>query len=122
MAADWRSLARAARLQLEGDRVRVELPRHRSHLVRIEEHPDAWRIWAKSTREAGEDDSLHLLVWSRNRGESLVSLRIDERGHLLGETWVPVAGATADEFAEAVLAVAVECDRMEFVRTGKDLL
>lgn len=120
MLADWRILIGTAHLLIEGDRVRVELSRGRRHEVRVEEHDDAWRIWAKAERVAGAENELRLLMWTRNRSMSLVSMRIDGRSRLIGEMWVPVAGATAKELSAAIHAVAIECDRVEFVRTGRD--
>ena len=120
MLVDWRILISTAHLLIDGDKVRVELGRGRRHEVHVEEHDDAWRIWAKTERVAGAENALRLLLWTRNRSASLVSMRIDERSRLIGEAWVPAAGATAEELSAAIHAVAIECDRVEFVRTGRD--
>ena len=120
MPSNWRVLARAAGLMSDGDRIDVALADGRSHRVRVAEEDGAWRIWARAARQVAVAEHLLVRVWERNRGSSLVGLRIDDKGRLVGEAWVPAAGATAGEFEAAVRAVAIECDRVGFVLTGED--
>jgi hypothetical protein len=50
-----------------------------------------------------------LMAWERNRASSLVAFRVDDRGHLIGECWVPTDGLTRDkppDETNQVLAVA----------------
>jgi len=122
MPSDLQRLARTAGLALSGDRIVVELPQSRRHEVRVEARDGAWRIWAKAVRSTGEPEDDALRCWKHNRGESLTSFRIDERNWLIGEASVPFAGATSEEFAEVVRAVAIDCDRVELLRTGRDEL
>ena len=63
---------------------------------------------------------LPIQVWLRNRATALVGFRIDSRGRLVGEALVPKAGLTAEEFQIYVRAVAVQCDRLEYLLTGRD--
>jgi hypothetical protein len=120
MPNDLQELARAARLALSGDRIAVELPQSRRHEVSVEARDGAWRIWAKAVRSTGDPEYDAIRCWKHNHGESLTSFRIDERRWLIGEAWVPFAGATPQEFAEIVRAVAIDCDRVEHLRTGRD--
>ena len=53
-------------------------------------------------------------------GTELVGFRIDARGRLIGEAWVPKAGVTSSEFTSYLRAVAAECDRFEYQLTGSD--
>ena len=43
-----------------------------------------------------------------------------QRGRLVGETWVPLAGLHAGEWATYVRALAWSCDRLEYLLTGRD--
>jgi hypothetical protein len=61
-----------------------------------------------------------LMSWERNRATSLVGFRADDRGRLVGECWVPIAGLTRDEFLVYVRSVAAACDLFEFQLTGHD--
>jgi hypothetical protein len=67
-----------------------------------------------------EIDSPSLAAWRRNRAASLVGFRVDERGRLVGESWVPTEGLTRDEFLLYVRGLAAACDLFEFQLTGKD--
>jgi len=51
---------------------------------------------------------------------SLMGFRIDRRGRLVGEAWVPKAGLTGEEFQLYVRHLAVEADRFEYGLTGRD--
>lgn len=63
---------------------------------------------------------LPLKIWSRNRVVSLIGFRIDHRGRLVGEAWVPKVGITKSEFQLYLRTVAVEADRFEYTLTGRD--
>ena len=49
-----------------------------------------------------------------------MGFRIDHRGRVVGEAWVPKAGLSAAEFQLYLRTAAVECDRFEYVLTGRD--
>jgi hypothetical protein len=65
-------------------------------------------------------ENVVLMAWERNRASSLVGFRADDRGRLVGESWVPTAGLTRDEFLFTVRSVAAACDLFEFQLTGHD--
>lgn len=50
----------------------------------------------------------------------LVGFRLDQKGRLVGEAWVPKAGLSRDEFLLYVKRVADECDLFEYHLTGND--
>jgi hypothetical protein len=50
-----------------------------------------------------------------------VGFRFDHRDRLIGECILPLAGLDAEEFALCARAVAAECDRYEYLLTGKDV-
>jgi hypothetical protein len=100
----------------------VRLGRGRQHRVDVESKSDAVELRAVVARRAVVDEQKNpaLAAWNRNRACSLVGFRLDERGRLVGESWVPGAGLTADEFLVYVRGIAAACDLFEFQLTGKD--
>lgn len=68
----------------------------------------------------GELSDALVRAWSRNRSVMLAGFRVDERGRMIGESWVPKAGLTASEFQFALRHLAEESDRFEFQLTGRD--
>jgi hypothetical protein len=62
-----------------------------------------------------------LVAWEHNRASSLVGFRVDDRGRLVGEGWVPTRGLTRDEFLFYLRSAAASCDLFEYQLTGKDL-
>lgn len=61
-----------------------------------------------------------LVAWEHNRASSLVGFRVDDRGRLVGESWVPTCGLTRDEFLFYLRSAAASCDLFEYQLTGKD--
>jgi hypothetical protein len=61
-----------------------------------------------------------LVAWEHNRASSLVGFRVDDRGRLVGESWVPARGLTRDEFLFYLRSAAASCDLFEYQLTGKD--
>jgi hypothetical protein len=59
-------------------------------------------------------------AWVRNRSVMLVGFRVDERGRMVGESWVPKPGLTAAEFQFILRHLATESDRFEFQLSGQD--
>jgi hypothetical protein len=123
MAAEWERLCRGKNWRVEGPRIYLELSDHRRHSVSVEDTPEAYLISGIACRRAEVLQLPHLpiLSWKRNRALQLVGFRIDQRQRLVGEAWVPKAGLTQQEFVFYVRMVAVECDRFEFMLTGRDM-
>ena len=120
---DWRKLCVGARdLQIDGDAVVVTLVGGCQHRVEVEPKLDAIELRAVVARRGVVRDleSPALAAWKRNRASTLVGFRLDNRGRLVGESWVPGAGLTTDEFLVYVRNIAAACDRFEFQLTGKD--
>jgi Helicase conserved C-terminal domain/Type III restriction enzyme, res subunit len=120
---DWSRFCRAKDLSVNGRNVDVEFADQRRHHVSVEDEGEHFRLSAVVVRKAVVDSSpdLTLRVWARNRATTLVGFRIDKRGRLLGEAWVPKPGLTAEEFQLYVRSVASECDRFEYLLTGRDV-
>ena len=122
MIGDWKVFCRGAEFTLDGNDVDVTFD-NRSHRVTVTEEGDSYLLSAFVARQATVSGTTGLAeqMWLRNRATSLIGFRIDQRGRLIGEAWVPKPGLTADEFRFYVRTVAVECDRLEYVLTGRDV-
>lgn len=121
---DWRPLCASARdLSTDGGAIVVALGRSRQHRVEVALQKDAIELRAIVARRAGCDRwarDAEFDAWRRNRAASLVGFRLDQRGRLLGESWVPTAGLTSAEFQLYVRTLAAACDLFEFQLTGAD--
>ena len=122
MTSSWHSLCDAVDLQIEGASVRVRFRNERSHRVSVEELADGYRISGIVMRRSAIEDADEMArkLWLRNRSRSPVGFRIDRKGSVVGEAWAPKAGLTPAEFQLLVRSVAAECDRLEYVWTGRD--
>lgn len=123
MRPDLVRLCRSAGLEVSGDTINVRFEDDRRHRVQVHDTGEALRLVAVVARPAVVQalDSPALLAWRRNRSVQLVGFRLDDRGRLVGESWVPRAGLTGEEFAFHVRRVAAECDRLEYLLTGRDV-
>ncbi len=123
MVVDWFRLCRAKDLKPSGDQIDVEFISGRRHLVSIIDDGSALRLEGMVARRAvvAEHDDIAIVVWTRNRTTALVGFRIDDRGRLVGGTVVPKVGLTAKELQTCVRTVAAECDRFEYLLTGRDI-
>jgi hypothetical protein len=120
---DWRKLCTGAQdVQIDGDAVVVTFGHGRQHRVDVESMSEAVELRAVVARRAvvDEQDNAALAAWYRNRAANLVGFRLDDRGRLVGESWVPGAGLTAEEFLVYLRGIAAACDLFEFQLTGKD--
>lgn len=123
MAADWAALCRATDLTVEEDHVCVACGEERQHRVSVKDEGEEYLLGAVVVRQlvVSSVPDLPIQAWIRNRATSLVGFRIDRRGRLVAEAWVPKAGLTAEEFQIYVRAVATESDRFEYLLTGRDV-
>lgn len=124
MAAEWRRFCSGRGFAVEGDDIVVTLRGNRSHRITVQEEADAYRLIAIVARPAIVEALVNLPIqsWERNRGTELVGFKIDSRGRLVGESWVPKAGVTASEFTLYLLSLASEADRFEYQLTGRDVI
>lgn len=123
MKIDWEKWSRTAGWTVLEDQVVVELPDGRRHKVRLHEQPDVLELTAviaRASRLSGIEELEHR-IWMRNRNIQRVGFRLDKHGRLVGDSWLPRSGLTADEFRSTVRHLAAECDRMEQLLTGTDL-
>lgn len=122
MVAEWAEFCRTTDLAVEDSSVVITFADGRRHRVAVEEDAEEYLLRAFVARQStvASLPDLPLKVWSRNRVVSLMGFRIDHRGRLVGEAWVPKVGITAREFQLYLRTVAVEADRFEYTLTGRD--
>lgn len=121
--SELREYCRASDLRVEGAVVEVTFADKRKHKITVSESDEAFELHGFVARQklvAGLADVAGS-VWLRNRATDLVGFRIDRKGRLIGEAWIPKVGLTAEEFQFYVRRLAVECDRFEYLLTGKDM-
>ena len=116
MSAEWLSLCRSPDIVAANDTVEVTFDDDRRHRLRVEERADVYQLSGFVVRQArvASLENLHREAWLRNRSTTLVGFRVDERGRLVGEAWVPKAGLASAEFELYLRTLAAECDRFEF--------
>ncbi|MEZ4222321.1 MAG: YbjN domain-containing protein [Polyangiaceae bacterium] len=122
MADDWVRLCRGREFDLSPPEICVHFADGRAHRVQVEERLDAYHLSAVVVRRAVVESlpDLPIKIWRRNRESTLVTYRIDQKRRLVGEAWVPRAGVTPEEMQLYVRTLAEECDRLEYLLTGKD--
>lgn len=122
MVADWTQFCQSSDLVVDAPHVDITFGDDRRHRVTVREESGEYILSAFVVRQStvASLPNLPLQVWVRNRAASLVGFRIDHRGRLVGEAWVPKAGITASEFQLYVRALAIEADRFEYALTGRD--
>ena len=112
-------------LEIEGDVIHATLgASNRRQSVRLGRDGDDYvlssvvigevKLRSKARRQ------LLLRIWSQNNVSELVSFGIDSRRRLIGQCRHPVAHLDPQELQLYILALARECDRLEWVLTGDD--
>jgi len=123
VGSDWREFCRrSAELAVDGDGVVVTFENQRRHRLDVRETDETYVLTGVVARQAvfAEVPDAALRAWKRNRSTQLVGFRVDRKGRLMGEAWVPKAGLERAEFLLYVMRVATECDLFEYHLTGKD--
>lgn len=122
MAAEWVPLCDVGDLTVNEPHIEVAFKNERRHRVFVEDTDDSYQLTAVVARQrvVAQQTDLPLQAWLRNRATQLVGFRIDRRGRLVAEAWVPKAGLTAEEFQLYVRTVAAESDSFEYLLTGAD--
>jgi hypothetical protein len=122
--SDWRTYCRGHKnLQIDSECVIVVFDNGRQQIVRVRdggEYYELSTIIVKRGKLEGIAD-VALRAWKRNRLTRLVGFRVDERGHLVGDAWMPKAGIQAAEFLLVLRRLAAESDRFEYLLTGTDV-
>ncbi len=125
MTPSWRQLSKVAGLRVQEGGLLIRFPDGREQRVVVDDggvDGSLLRIWSMVAR-AGDLASLddpEGVAWTRNRETDLVGFKLDRRGRLFGEAWVPTEGLTAEEWSFYVQTLASACDRFEYLLTGRD--
>lgn len=117
-------LAPNTTLRIDGETFLVDHPDGRSQKIRVRREGDRYvftsRVIGARRVEGLSWEELAQLVWHRNRVTPLVAFMLDGRGRLVGRIEQPVATLDPEELHAYLLLLARECDRLEFVLTGRD--
>lgn len=120
---DWRQFCRGADgVSVDGDGVGVMASNERRHRISVSETAETYELMGIVARPAAIESipDVPLRAWRRNRGTQLVGFRIDRKGRLVGEAWIPKAGLDREEFLLYLRRVAAACDLFEYHVTGTD--
>ena len=120
---EWQQFCDGIRdVRLDGEGLLVSLGRGRQHRLHVRPGTDTIELFGIVARGSVADgiEDISLAAWQRNRATSIVGFRLDDRGRLVGEAWVPGAGLTKDEFLFYARSLATACDLFEFQLTGRD--
>ena len=121
--SEWARMCQGAEsIAIDEKGVIVELSNGRRHRILVRDQGDSYEFTAVVARPKALEkiNDISLQAWKRNRAAQLVGFRIDSRGRLVGESWVPKTGLDADEFCLYIRRIAAECDHFEYVLTGQD--
>lgn len=123
MSPNWQSLCRDGAFRIAGNKIEVMLDKGRHQFVEVHPSDDEILLYSVVARPAAvaQFENAALRAWKRNRAVPLVSFRVDDRGRMISESWVPTCGLTREEFQLHVRTIAIESDRFEFQITGKDI-
>jgi hypothetical protein len=124
MASEWKRYCHGSGLKAEESVVVVSLDTGRKQLVRVEDGSESFRLISLVVKRAVMEKlpNASLDLWQLNRGLPLVGFRVDQKGNMVGETWVPKQGLNAEEFEIYVKTLASDCDRLEHQLTGRDMV
>ena len=123
MVADWSTLCQVKDFRVNDSQIYVQFLNGRRQKVTIEENDETYFLSSVVARRLVVSSLTNLPIdaWLRNRATALVGFRIDRKGRLVGESWLPKVEVTAEEFQLYVRTIATECDRFEFILTGRDI-
>jgi hypothetical protein len=126
LSGEWRDHAKTAGYKVVGSGITVNTRGGRRQEVQVDESvgADGIRLWSvilgpSATRDLDEGRPLEY-AWERNRLSDLIGFSVDSRGRLIGESWVPVDGLTAQVFALHLGEIARVCDWHELRLSGAD--
>jgi hypothetical protein len=120
---DWPSLSRQTGLRVVGDEIEVILHEGRGQKVFVDlTHDQSVRLWSIVARPSVVNSlqTPSIDAWHRNRLSEFVGFSVDQRGRMIGETWIPARSITYDEWGFYVRSLAKACDRFEYLLTGRD--
>jgi hypothetical protein len=114
-------------VRYEAGIARVELGGGRSQAVRIERDGDGYVFTSVVLGAARADEhrqdlpALANRLWQRNRQTDVVNFTFDRHNRLIGRIEHPANTLDAEELFFYLSRLAIECDRLEYLLTGKNI-
>jgi hypothetical protein len=97
----------------------VTVPPDRAHTLSVEQRAEELVLRAVVLKRVSTDIRPIIDAALRNAVSVLHGLRVEGR-QLIGECSLPRVGLTAEEFQTCARHLAQECDRLEYLNTGRD--
>lgn len=122
MESKWIKWCKEADMSCQESTVQVTLSNKRYHKVDILEENDGIILEGK-IHGSYKPENFHeflLSLWERNRAIDICGFAFKENGAVVGRASLPMAGLTKTLLQSYVRKVAVECDRLEYLLTGRD--
>ena len=118
----WHLYVKAPDLAIDHRGLLVRFADGRSHRLRVIEQDSTWLLRGLVVRHAriGFDQFPALASAVKNRNYQLCGLRVDEMDRLIAECHIPKPGLRAAKFQLHARHLAGECDRLEYLITGRD--
>ncbi|MGA1994818.1 MAG: hypothetical protein ABSH45_03475 [Bryobacteraceae bacterium] len=102
----------------------VSFPAGRTQTIRVRRVGDSYLLTSRviGSTKAGnmEPADLARQIWSRNRVTDVVEFALDESGRLIGRIEQVAEALNRNELEFYLTALAQECDRLEYLLTGRD--
>ena len=124
LAALPEELDLGTRLDFDDEVAVMTFPSGRTQKIRMEERDDhhvfTSRVLGQRRVQKYSWTELARLVWTRNRKTPLVTFMLDRSRRLIGRIEHPKATLDPPELRAILLHLARECDRLEYLLTGRD--
>ena len=120
---DWKAWCRREKdVDVEREAAVVNLKTGRKQRVCVRFADESIELTSFVARRCSwdPDSDIHIRAWRRNRSTRGVGFSVDEKNRLMARAWMPMIGATKDEFLECLRHLAAEADLFEYQLTGKD--
>jgi transglutaminase-like putative cysteine protease len=102
----------------------VSFPDGRAQIIHVRRIGDSYLLTSRvigSTKVANMGSAdLACQIWSRNRATDVVEFALDESGRLVGRIEQVAETLNRNELEFYLTALAQECDRFEYLLTGRD--
>ncbi|MBN9657047.1 MAG: hypothetical protein J0H49_02660 [Acidobacteria bacterium] len=102
----------------------ISFPSGRSQVIYIREANGRYQLTSRVVGSARVGNiglaAVARMIWARNRSTDVVEFAIDELGRLVGRIEHVTESLDRAELEAYLIALAQECDRFEYVLTGRD--
>lgn len=102
----------------------VRLPGGRTQKVRVSRQGTSYFftsiVAARRILDGFTPDRLAAVVWQRNHAGEVVAFGLDGRGRLIGKAEMPASMLSVENVHFYVERIASECDRLEYLLSGRD--